>query len=312
MIISASRRTDIPAWFGAWFSKRIEAGYFCFVNPFNAKQVKCYSLLPEDVDLFVFWTKNPKPFSKQLDNLDAKGYNYYFQFTLNDYPKVFEPKILPVAERIEIFRQLSNRVGKEKVIWRYDPIILSNITPGEYHMEKIYNIARRLQGYTNRLTISFLDFYGKTENRLRKLYQEQGIECVDMTKDINILMKLAQEIKKLGNIFQLEVVTCSEKVELESIGIKHGACIDAKLIAEVFAITKQLPRDKNQRDECQCAQSVDMGAYNTCFYQCTYCYANYSAKTIEKNRGQHYLDSPTLVGHVPENIRIVESREKEI
>ena len=155
MIISASRRTDIPGFFVDWFMDRIREGYFTSVNPFNRSQHKVVSLKPEDVDCIIFWTKYPAPLLDQLPILDELGYRYYFQFTLNDYPDLFEPKVPPLPLHLDVFRELSEKIGKEKVIWRYDPIILSNLTSSEYHMEKFDYLTEHLTPYTDRVIISF-------------------------------------------------------------------------------------------------------------------------------------------------------------
>jgi DNA repair photolyase len=228
MIISASRRTDIPAFYSEWFMKRIDDGFYYSINPFNRKYVKEISLSPEDVDVIVFWSKNPKPIIRYLNLLDSSGYNYYFQFTLNDYPKVFEPNVPPIEERIEIFRELSNKIGNKKVIWRYDPIILSSITDIDYHLNKIYNISQKLKGFTQRLIISFLDYYGKVKNRLNKLSKSEGIEIMDIVdiKNNDKLLTLVSEINKISNGIDLSVYTCAERIELDKTEIKHGSCID--------------------------------------------------------------------------------------
>jgi len=135
MFIGASRRTDIPAFYSEWFMNKIEIGFCKTINPFNAKQIKTVSLKPKDVDAIVFWTKNPEPMLKYINKLENIGYRYYFQFTLNDYPKELEPKVPIVTERIATFKKLSEMIGKQRVIWRYDPIIFSNVTDLNYHKE---------------------------------------------------------------------------------------------------------------------------------------------------------------------------------
>lgn len=306
MIISASRRTDIPSFYGKWFQKRIEEGYFLRINPFNSKQVRVISLLPSDIDLIVLWSKDPKPFFQYLDYLDNMGYNYYFQFTLNDYPKIFEPFVPSVEERILTFQELASRIGRQKVIWRYDPIIISSITNADYHLQKIYNISNRLKDHTNRLIISFLDFYGKVKNRLYKLMREEDIELIDII-DINYrddLFILMKEIKKISDEFKLDIFTCAEMIDLDEVGIGHASCIDIELIRKLFNIEKNFPKDKNQRKECLCAESVDMGVYDTCQFQCNYCYANSNATKIRNNVKKHRPDNPTLIGLDLQNIEI--------
>ncbi|ASA26197.1 hypothetical protein B9T62_05895 [Paenibacillus donghaensis] len=297
MIISASRRTDIPAFFGEWFMTRIREGYFYRMNPFNRNQVTEVSLKPEDVDAIVFWTKNPKPFVKYLDELDRRGYRYYFQYTLNDYPSVFEPNVPKLSSRIDSFKQLSERLGPQRVIWRYDPIMVSSITPIEYHLDKIQAISNELKGYSSRLIISFLDFYGKVRNRLKALESEHQLSFTDIA-DPEYAAELDQLLVGIRNISihnQLEVLSCAEKLNLEQYNIGHGACIDSRLLFELFNLETIQGKDKNQRAECLCAGSADMGVYNTCRYNCTYCYAVQSEKAVSNALEHHFIDSPSLI-----------------
>lgn len=297
MIISASRRTDIPAFFGEWFINRINEGFCRSVNPFNPGQVKRVSLQPEDVDVIVFWSKNPAPFVKHLDYLDSKGYRYYFQFTLNDYPAVFEPNVPSVEERIAGFITLSRKIGAPKVVWRYDPIVISSITPVEYHLKRISALAGRLKGCTERLVISFMDFYTKLDGRLKKLEAEEGITFHDITapEGRDSLEQLACGIKTICDAEGIEVFSCAEKTDLEGTGIKHGSCIDGELINRLFNTGKVFRRDGNQRKECLCAASTDIGAYNTCKFQCSYCYANFSGKSIHKNLERYSVKGDSLI-----------------
>lgn len=296
MIISASRRTDIPAFYSEWLINRIKEGYFYRVNPFNPRQIKKISLLPDDVDVFVFWSKNPEPLIKQLSYLDLKNYLYYFQFTLNDYPKVFEPGLPVVASRIETFKRLSNRLGAGRIVWRYDPVIISDITPIEYHIKKFELLARQLSEYTLRVTISFVNFYKKVERRWKNL----DMDFIDtaMTEAHESVKRVAENFKKIADDYGLEITSCAEKPGLEKWGIKPGSCIDINLINREFGIKLNVPKDRNQRENCLCVKSVDMGMYNTCKHQCSYCYANFSRKTIEANMAKHDIQSPVLIGHV--------------
>lgn len=311
MIISASRRTDLPAFYGRWFMNRIEEGYFYRINPFNPKQINGFSLDPADVDVIVFWTKNPKPFVQYLDKLDQKGYNYYFQFTLNNYPETFEPNVPDINERIETFIALSGRLGRERVIWRYDPIIISSITNEDYHAQNIEYIASRLAGYTKRLIFSYLDFYGKVKKRITLLNKNNGIKVVDAAdeKYLNKVNDLSKRIKSITEKHGLEVYTCGESIELGQLGIEHGSCIDGKLISKLFGIDKYFNRDKNQRQECLCSESVDVGVYNTCKFKCTYCYANYSDAAIENNIKRHVITSASMIGEYRTDIEIIKEKK---
>lgn len=297
MIISASRRTDIPACYPEWFINRIREGFFHSVNPFNPKQVSRRSLRTEDVEVIVFWTKNPEPLLKYLPELDDRGYLYYFQHTLNDYPSWLEPRLPPVDERIERFADLSTAIGLERVIWRYDPIILSTETSVDYHIERMASIAERLRGCTQRLTISFLDFYSKTKGRLRRIEQDRQIRIWDVVdgRHDDDLNRLCSAIRGIGIQNDLEVVTCADKVDFSEFDIRAGSCIDARLIQHLTGSGKSLAKDPGQRDECLCSVSVDMGAYDTCKNGCTYCYANLSEKAVERNADKHSVSNPALV-----------------
>lgn len=297
MIISASRRTDIPAFFGDWFMKRIEEGYFHRVNPFNPKQVSAISLQPDDVEGIVFWTKNPRPFFKHLNSLEAKGYGFYFQYTLNDYTTLLEPHLPSVEKRVDAFKELSTRIGPERVIWRYDPIIVSNLTPVSYHIEKLETLARQLQGYTQRMVISFMDFYGKTENKIKKLQQKESILFTDISAPeyAEALNSLVHEISRIGAKYGMKVETCSEAMDLDHFGITHGSCVDAELISKLGK-NPSMKKDKNQRGSCLCVESVDVGVYNTCKFNCLYCYAVQSEQAVNKTLHRHNPNSASLIG----------------
>lgn len=303
MIISASRRTDIPAFYSTWFMNRINEGYYVKVNPFNAKQRKVVSLAPRDVTCFVFWTKNPKPLMKGLDSLDQLGYYYYFQFTLNDYPKELEPYLPSITSRINIFKELSSKIGKDKVIWRYDPIILSNITDIDFHIKKFTELAETLNGYTNRVVISFVDMYGKTKNKFKRLEETYGLEFKDLLDQQyeETLNFLAKSLFKIAKENHLEIQTCAEKIDLDQYDIPHGACIDQQIVNKiVVGEHNKLKKDKNQRKECLCVTSEEMGTYETCQFNCSYCYAVKSEKAVTKTVKKHNPCSPVLIGELEE------------
>ena len=312
MIISASRRTDIPAFYSDWFLKRVREGYFYRVNPFNSNQVSGFSLQPEDVDAICFWTKNPAPLLKHLDELDERGLNYYFQFTLNPYGRQFEPQVPPLEERIATFRELAGRIGPERVIWRYDPVILTSVTPVSWHLEQAERIASQLTEATCRLVFSFYDFYGKGQGRLNQALRYSGIILNDITlpeqsRELDILVR---GFKSIATRHNLRIFSCREEIDLSAIGIEQGACIDGALIQELFGGTPATIKDKNQRQACRCVESVDMGIYNTCHFRCSYCYANFNEATIESNCRKHFPDSPSLLGRYNEDVAIQKSLKK--
>jgi DNA repair photolyase len=203
----------------------------------------------------------------------------------------------PLEERIATFKNLSSKIEPKKVIWRYDPIIISSITPINYHLEKIYNICKQINGYTNRLIISFLDFYGKVKKRLEKIGHNDKIEFIDVVEIINRdkLLNLAENIKNICIEFNMKIHTCAEIIDLDKLGIQHGKCIDDNLMRELFGLYILFKKDKNQRKECLCVESVDIGFYDTCQFQCNYCYANSNLKKIKKNVERYNVDSPSLI-----------------
>ncbi len=295
MIISASRRTDIPAYYGDWFMERIRAGWFRSVNPFNPRQVKEHSLAVEDVDAIVFWSKNPGPFLPRLDELDGRGYGYYFQLTLNDYARMFEPGLPPLDKKIEMFEALGGLIGPKRVLWRYDPIVVSSATPLSYHIEKISDLAGRLRGLTSRLTISFMDFYKKVTRRLNSPGDLQDVEFFDVEHEDERLAEFARAVQKAALDNGMKIFTCAEKRDLAPYGIPRGACVDGELISELFNPAGSFTRDKYQRKECLCSASVDVGAYDTCPAGCVYCYANANRKTVARNFKKRQSRAPSLL-----------------
>ncbi len=292
MIISASRRTDIPAFFTEWFMQRIREGYCTVANPFNRNQISLVSLDPQNVDVIVFWTKNPRPLLKYLPELNERGYRFYFQYTITGYPRLLEQNVPALDEMIDLFIQIAGDIGRTKVIWRYDPIIISNITDYNYHQRQFAYIAERLAGFTRRVMISMVDDYRKSIAQFKRLQQQgvfisepAGMEFVDLMKNI------AATARHNG----FEIFSCSEKIDLQPFGIQPGKCIDGQYIKSIFGIDVSQQKDPYQRRECGCVRSKDIGAYDTCLHGCNYCYAG-TLESALKNRKNHFIDSPALLG----------------
>ena len=211
MIISASRKTDIPAFFSDWFINRINEGFVCSRNPMYPEKVSRIKLSPDVIDCIVFWTKNPIPMISKLDKL--KDYNYYFQSTLTGYDKDIEINLPDKIKLISAFQELSSKIGAEKVIWRYDPIFLNDKYTIEYHINTFKEMAKALNGYTKKCVISFLDFYPKINDRINHL----NIRKIS-DKEINYL---ASELVKIAKANDITITTCAEKIDLETLGIEH-------------------------------------------------------------------------------------------
>lgn len=285
MIISASRRTDIPAFYSEWLERRVQEGSLLVRNPMNVHQVSEVSLAPEVVDCIVFWTKNPIPLMARLDSFSA--YPYYFQFTLTGYGRDVEPNVPDKkGSLIPAFQQLSERIGPERVIWRYDPIAFTPKYTAEYHLHAVSEIARLLEGCTEKCVISFVDGYAYN----RKALAQMGSE--DMRDDQ--LLEFCKQLAEIAHAHNMTVATCSEKVDLDAAGIEHNACVDARLIERITGRTLRVGKDKSQRLECGCFASVDVGSYNTCGAGCRYCYARRSEKATEKNLRNYDPSSPLL------------------
>jgi len=286
MIISASRRTDIPAFYTEWFFNRINEGFALVRNPMNNSQIRNVSLKVDDVDCIVFWTKNPQAIIPRLDTLNQ--YHYYFQFTLNPYERDIETSLPDKTELMDTFRRLSDKLGAHRVIWRYDPILLNEKYTVAYHVEHFGKMAHTFKGYTEKATISFIDFYSKIERAMSNL----NIEKINSETKHN----LAKQFAAIARENSLVIDTCAEDIELSPYGITHARCIDAALIEKMTGYPIDVKKDKSQRPECGCAASVDIGAYNTCRHGCLYCYANSNQSVVLKNMEAHNKLSPLLIG----------------
>lgn len=295
MILSVSRRTDIPNYYSEWFFNRLKDGFLYVRNPMNFHQISEIKISPDVVDCIVFWTKNPLPMMERLDELEA--YNYYFQFTLTGYGNDVE-RNLPNKKTsvIPIFQELSNKIGKEKVVWRYDPIFFSNRYNVQYHLKAFRSIAEALSGYTEKCVISFLDIYPKNKKNMDNLLS------YDLSD--SELREFAKELSNIAKENYIKIGSCAEKVDLDEYGIIHNSCIDKELIEKIIGCKLKINKDKNQRIECGCVESVEVGTYNTCKNGCVYCYANYSAKSVESNFQKYDPLSPLLCGHIEKDDRI--------
>lgn len=265
-IISASRRTDIPAFYSEEFLKLLKKGSFIWKNPFNKNQIKEISLQSKDILGIVFWSKHPQKIEPLLHYLQEQNIPYYFQYTLNNYPSYLEPSLPPLKERIDNFRRLALKTQAQNIIWRYDPIIISNKTSGNFHLEQIDFLAEQLKNSFRHLSVSFIHYYRKTKYKLKNLKTNQKIEFYDAL-DLKYATQLSKFIEKLlqvGKKHNIDIVSCAIPKEQ---GLKPGKCVDASFFGA------QIKTDKNQRANCNCDKSIDVGSYNTCKWGCLYCYA---------------------------------------
>ena len=291
MIVSASRRTDIPACYSKWFLNRLREGFVYVRNPVNFHMVRRVGLDRDVVDGIVFWTKNPLPMMDVLDDVEGYCRDYYFQFTVTPYGKDVEPGIPSKADVIiPAFQALSDRIGRERVVWRYDPILLSEKYTPEYHARAFEAIAGRLHGYTNKCTISFIDFYQGAAGGFKAL----GISPLDEP----MMRVMAKTLSEIAHSYGLEMDACAEAIDLGEYGIGGARCVDGRIFERMTGHGLDVKKDGNQRPECGCDASVDIGMYNTCGNGCRYCYANHSEKSVLANVGRHDAGSPLLCGEI--------------
>ena len=223
MIISASRRTDIPAFYAPWFFNRLREGYLMVPNPFNPKAVSRISLDPAVVDCIVFWTKNPAPMLPRLRELER--YKYYFQFTLNPYGADVENRLPDLSRRIETFKRLSDAIGRDRVIWRYDPILTNGKYDVGFHCEAFARIARALRDHTAKCMLGFIDHY----RHIRGALGELGVGPL-RRDEIEVM---AQSFVRTLEPYPVALETCTVKVDLRQLGIPSGMCLDRGLVERI-------------------------------------------------------------------------------
>ena len=287
MIISVSRRTDIPAYYSDWFFNRISEGFVSVRNPRNYHQVRQIALSPDMVDGIVFWTKNPAPMLNRLDKL--QDYMYYFQFTITPYGKDIEPNVPQKnTDILSSFKQLSEIIGADRIIWRYDPILINAKYTADYHIQAFEKIARELRNHTRKVTISFIDAeYKAVKSNIGKL------NLAEFSAEMKI--ELAETLSSIAHSYGLTIDACAQNIDFQKYGIGRAACVDVQCFEKLLGRSLDIKKDKNQRAECGCASSIDIGMYNTCMNGCMYCYANYIQKAVIGNYKKHNPQSSFLI-----------------
>ena len=273
-LVSASRRTDIPAFYSTWFLNRVRAGYCEWINPFGG-QIQRVSLAPEDCAGIVFWTRYPAPMLAGLDELRARGHRFYFHVTINGYGKPLEARNPSLEKALGAFRALSDAVSPRLALWRYDPILLSEATGPEFHFENFSRLARQLDGHTERCYFSFADFYGKTRRNLARA----GVEWAE--PELETKVALVSNLKSIAAAHGIALYSCCEDALLAT-GVRKAHCVDLELIGGGPAL-----KPRPTRAECGCLESVDIGAYDTCGFDCAYCYATNSWAAARERARRH-------------------------
>jgi hypothetical protein len=293
VIVSASRRTDIPALYARWFANRIRAGYCTVPNPFNAKQVARVSLLPEDVDAIVFWTRFPRPLFDVLPLLDERGYRCVFQFTITGYGPPVEARTPPLDAAIAAFRELAEMRPPGAVVWRYDPILIGPAFPTESHVERFRGVAEQLVGFTRRVVVSLLHPYAKTKRRLEPVHPF-GRDLEEEPENALGTRALLSALADIAHAHGMAIESCASPVDWSPLGIGPTKCVDDRLLAELFGGDWSARKDPGQREHCRCVVSRDIGVSDTCTFGCCYCYATISDDAAQRRHAEHDPDSPSL------------------
>ena len=269
MIISASYKTDIPAFYGHWFEKRLDAGYCKVANPYNRRQVRRVSLAREDVDGFVFWTKNLGPFMGRLERVAELDRPFTIQYTITGYPRELERTVVDADRSVRHLRAVADAYGPRAAVWRYDPILFSSLTPWEYHLDNFERLAGSLEGATDEVVISFAQIYRKAARNLDQAAREFGFTWEDPPDDVKL--DLAARLAGKAKAHCMKLSVCSQRRYVVP-GAKTARCVDARRLAAMGGrlIRAQL---KGNRPDCGCYESVDIGEYDTCPHGCAYCYA---------------------------------------
>lgn len=269
MIISASYKTDIPAFYGEWFENRLEAGYCKVANPYNRRQISRISLLPEDVDGFVFWTKNLGPFEKRLERVGEFGRSFTVQYTITGYPRELERTVIDADRSVRLFRAVAEMYGPKAAVWRYDPILFSSLTPAEYHLENFERLAGALEGAADEVVISFAQIYKKTARNLDLAARDFGFTWEDPPDEVKL--DLAARLVEMAGACGMRLSVCSQRRYIVP-GAKAAQCVDARRLTAMGGRPIRARR-KGNRPDCRCYESADVGEYDTCPHGCVYCYA---------------------------------------
>jgi hypothetical protein len=267
MIVSASRRSDIPAFKGEWFMERLREGAVRVAGPFRAGREREVNLKREAVDAFVFWSRDPRPFFRHLPEIERGGYPYYFLITATGYPRSLEPRAPAAAEAVQSFRELAARIGRRRVVWRYDPVIFTPCTDLRFHARNFSALAGSLAPHASRVIVSFFDPYPKAVRRLGQAGFAAAAAAGTSGQQAELLAGFAADAARAG----MEIQSCAEPAL--GTGVPPGKCVDEGLLNEVFGLGMLYRKDPAQRKLCHCQQSVDIGSYGSCRHGCLYCYA---------------------------------------
>ena len=269
MIISASYKTDIPTFYGEWFRNRLHAGFCRMVNPYNRKQHQVVSLQKEDVDGFIFWTKNLAPFLGVLDDVHDQEYPFVVQYTINGYPRALETRVVDAERSVESFLAASDKFGTNTLVWRYDTIIFSTLTDEDFHLQNFAKLAEKLAGSTDEVVVSFLQIYKKTKHNLDEASRVHGFDWYDPPAETK--RELLTALVQVASEHKMSLSICTQP-DLVVPGVNEARCVDGQRLMDIAGRSFK-SKIKGTRTGCGCFESKDIGEYDTCPHGCVYCYA---------------------------------------
>lgn len=305
-IISVSRRTDIPAFYGDWFMNRLNEGFVGYVNPYGGSKY-FISLSPEKIVCFVFWSKNFEPFINKLKEIQAKGYNCYFQLTINALPKIFESNVVETSTAIETLKEISRMYSPAHINWRYDPIVITEFTDDDFHLKNFQSLASKLEGYVERCYFSFPTFYGKVKRNISIFEKENEFPILD--QDENFKIDLANQLADIAYAHGISMNSCCGDYLVGGM-VEKAHCVDGDVIGSLFFDDNYTYKLKPSRAECGCAESTDIGAYDTCPNGCIYCYANVNKQKAQSAYEIHDPRSAFLGHSYEESERWIRETQK--
>ncbi len=301
MILFVSGRCDIPAFYSPWFYNRLKEGFVDVRNPFNPHQLSRIYLNEQNVDCILFCTKNPIPMMNKLHEIP---FPYIFHVTLTPYHQDIECNISNKREILKAVKELSSRLGKNRVIIRYDPILLTPKYTIAYHKKAFEKLCEELDGYIDHIIISFVDLYKNTKEN------QVTMQMIELTE--REMIEIAKALGPIAKKYAIRVTTCAESIDLRSYNIEKGLCIDKKELERIVHHSLDHIKDKGVRKQCGCIQTVDIGDYNCCAHGCRYCYANYNSTLIQDRIRLHDPNSSVLLGYVEKEDHIVVREEKKV
>lgn len=290
MIVSASYRTDIPAFYSEWFLRRLAEGFALVRNPYSARMYRV-DLRPQRVTGFVFWTRNFGPLLEHLDRLRAFGRPFVVQFTVTNYPRAIEPAVIPAAKALEQMHRLAREVHPLCPVWRYDPVLLTSLTPAEFHLENFARLAAGLEGAVDEVVISFAQIYAKSRRNLDAAARKHGFEWWDPPDEAKL--ELAAQLARTTRRHGMRLTVCSQPDYLAA-GAEEARCVDARRLAAISGERLSAPQ-KGNRPGCACYESRDIGEYDTCPHGCLYCYAVRRRRVALARYRTHDPASPALL-----------------